>query len=293
MNSSSYLVFTMGFLLVWTPTIISLLSARGVVAADENSIQLQQHRHLLAAASDVRLRNIGSAALAEAPTAEATAPSKSSSSQYNWNIQRQQQEVFPDYSCNVQTDTTCPFKNNYICDSEVGGALQDVRCENGDCEDCNFYCSDLFENDCVGCLQHGCSYCPGDGKCYNSPHYTTSRNTETGQSSVLIGNPDMEDSSNPYLAFGLPSCTSPEQFWLPPHKTTSATSATTTTTTTTPDFITQSPSLTAAIEAICQPPEFVFRYVLKVFLKKEKSIPIPSRFFFESWVLLYTYLSNV
>lgn len=263
---------------VWTPPtiLISLLGATStggvvVVAAEENSKRLQQQQRqqqlVAAAASDapLLLRIIGSSSSITQETVVKESTEELSNNQKNIHHHhrqlQQEDEVLPDYSCNLQSDT-CPYKNNNICDSEVSGTLTDTRCANGDCEDCNFYCSDLFENDCVGCLKHGCYYCAGDGKCYNSPHYTTSRDTETGQSTtILINNPNGGDSNsnnsnNPYLAFGTPSCTSPEQFWFPPHRTSSETA-----TTTTPDFITQTSTFIDEVEAICQPPEFVFRYV--------------------------------
>ena len=156
---------------------------------------------------------------------------------------RNMQQQYPDYSCNVQKDTTCPYKNNQICDSRLSGVVQDERCANGDCEDCNQFCSEEFENDCAGCLRHGCSYCPGDGKCYNSPLYTKARgdnaDNSSGSSSASLSN-----SNNPLLLFGAPSCTKPEDFWVPPARSD-------------PDFVAD----TTIIDKTCQPPEFAFRYV--------------------------------
>ena len=47
---------------------------------------------------------------------------------------RDLQQRYPDYSCNVQADTTCPFKKNQICDSRLSGVVMDERCADGDCE---------------------------------------------------------------------------------------------------------------------------------------------------------------
>ncbi len=69
----------------------------------------------------------------------------------------------PDYSCNVMEDI-CPTKFNDICERSSNAA-----CSSGDCFDCD-QCRQ-FTADCGRCIEHGCYYCPGDGTCFNSPHY--------------------------------------------------------------------------------------------------------------------------
>ena len=72
-------------------------------------------------------------------------------------------KIVANYSCNVFADT-CPTQYNQVCDRKTN-----PLCANGDCSDCD-QC-EQFATDCMGCLSHGCYWCPGDATCFNSPEY--------------------------------------------------------------------------------------------------------------------------
>ena len=73
-----------------------------------------------------------------------------------------------DLSCDVLSDTTCPWQFDGQCDSQLGLGIP--GCEDGDCFDCSIFC-EQYAYDCNACLSHGCYWCPGDATCYNSDQY--------------------------------------------------------------------------------------------------------------------------
>lgn len=72
---------------------------------------------------------------------------------------------------NALGEDPCPSQDNGVCDSAAGDDpfSGEAACITGDCIDCDL-CR-IYDYDCGACLsQVGCSWCPFEGICTNSPN---------------------------------------------------------------------------------------------------------------------------